>query len=220
MTKYLIKVETKSLTLLGSGEGWSSAIDMDIVFDDVGLPYFPARRLKGLLRESTQEVLEMFTASGINIFEDADVDLLFGKIGSPNGGRLILDNLRIPDYQNVRQWCQWALSAHANLVSQEVIINAQTEMREHTSINDDGIAKDNSLRKLRAIRAKTTFEGSAVIASDPEKKLQQLLALASLNMRHVGTSRHKGYGEVACKLFDGNVDLSQQTIDLLKKGVA
>lgn len=219
MTDYLIKVETKSPTLLGSGEGWSSSIDMDIVYDDVGLPYFPARRLKGLLRESAQEIVEMFASSDKIHFQTEDVDKLFGKIGSIEGGLLVLDNLRVPEYDKVYRWCQWALTNYGSFVSQEIIINAQTELREHTSVDENGTAQDNSLRRVRAIRADSVFEGQAVILGN-DARLEQLLALACRNLRHVGTSRHRGYGEVLCSLFCGNSNLSQNIIDRLKEVVA
>ena len=46
MSEYIVTISLESNCLLGSGEGWGSVVDADIVFDNIGLPYFPARRLK------------------------------------------------------------------------------------------------------------------------------------------------------------------------------
>jgi CRISPR/Cas system CSM-associated protein Csm3 (group 7 of RAMP superfamily) len=217
MNDYLIKVTTKSSTLLGSGEGWGSVVDADIVFDALGLPSFPARRLKGLLRESAQEVLEMFATSGLTYFKSGYLEAAFGKTGSADGGSLTFSTLQLPDHGQVYAWCSWAMSKYSDFISQEAIINAQTEIREHTEIGDDGVAKDHSLRRFRAIRANTIFEGRVGLIRNDVTALN-LLALACLNLRHVGTSRHRGYGEINCALYDGETNLSQKIINELREG--
>jgi CRISPR/Cas system CSM-associated protein Csm3 (group 7 of RAMP superfamily) len=218
MNDYLIKVVTQSPTLLGSGEGWGSVVDADIVFDAMGLPSFPARRLKGLLRESAQEVLEMFTTAGLTYFKSGDLEAAFGRAGSVDGGSLTFSTLRLHDYGQVYAWCQWAMSKYPGFISQGAIINAQTETREHTAIGADGVAKDHSLRRIRAIRANATFEGRVGLIRNDVTAVA-LLALACLNLRHVGTGRHEGYGEVICTLYDGETALSQKMITELREGV-
>lgn len=47
MAVFTFNLELLSDTLIGSGEGWGATIDTDVVFDDFGLPYIPARRVKG-----------------------------------------------------------------------------------------------------------------------------------------------------------------------------
>ena len=41
-----------------SGSGVAGVIDTDIVFDEYGIPYIPARRIKGVLRESALMLIE------------------------------------------------------------------------------------------------------------------------------------------------------------------
>ena len=43
----------------GSGQGWANIIDSDIVYDQYGFPYIPARRIKGLIKESALELEEL-----------------------------------------------------------------------------------------------------------------------------------------------------------------
>ena len=43
-----ITIKLLSDALINSGEGFGAIIDSDVVFDDIGLPYIPAKRIKGL----------------------------------------------------------------------------------------------------------------------------------------------------------------------------
>jgi CRISPR/Cas system CMR subunit Cmr4 (Cas7 group RAMP superfamily) len=60
MKTYTLKLTLLSPCLIGSGEGFGAVIDSDIVFDEFGIPYIPAKRIKGCLRDSAIEVCEMF----------------------------------------------------------------------------------------------------------------------------------------------------------------
>ena len=88
MTKRLVKHVSKELNIelqikllsdmhLGSGKA-DVNLDADIVYDENGMPYFPAKRLKGLLYESAKEILEMSAVSGKLLFTEEAVENLFG----------------------------------------------------------------------------------------------------------------------------------------------
>ena len=48
-----IRIHIRTFSPLHLGTGYADIhVDADVVQDDVGLPYFPAKRLKGLLYES------------------------------------------------------------------------------------------------------------------------------------------------------------------------
>ena len=50
----------KALSPLHLGSGQADVnVDAEVIHDDAGLPYFPAKRFKGLLYESALEVAEM-----------------------------------------------------------------------------------------------------------------------------------------------------------------
>ena len=51
MMNHKINVKLKSDALIGSGEGFGAIIDTDVVFDEVGIPYIPGRRIKGCLKD-------------------------------------------------------------------------------------------------------------------------------------------------------------------------
>ena len=52
------KIELLSDLCTSAGDGQASIVDTEVCFDDFGLPFIPAKRLKGLLKESLIEVLE------------------------------------------------------------------------------------------------------------------------------------------------------------------
>lgn len=73
-----ISITLLSDTCISDGERYNSYIDNDICYDKYGLPYIPAKRIKGCLRESAMEVNDM----GGKI----DIDSLFGKTDSITAG--------------------------------------------------------------------------------------------------------------------------------------
>ena len=59
---------------LGSGAA-DVNLDADIIHDEFGLPYFPAKRFKGLLYESAVELEEMFELAGMPLDETLVEDI-------------------------------------------------------------------------------------------------------------------------------------------------
>src|SRR5450759_1800908 len=107
MPRIDLNIELLSDTLVGSGEGWGATIDSDIVFDKYGLPYIPAKRIKGCLRESAVEVLEMFEKAKIRFVSQKEIDSLFGRVGQTVSGELSVSNAYIEDYTSNKQWVEW-----------------------------------------------------------------------------------------------------------------
>lgn len=197
-----IEITLKSNTLTGSGEGFGSIIDTDIVFDDTGLPCIPAKRIKGCLRDSATEVSEMFNSSGINF--PLDIDNTFGKEGQEMPCPVYFSNLLLEDYKANRAWLQYYRDK--KILSEESIINFFTEIRQQTAINEDtGVAKDRSLRTIRVIKKGHKFTGEIQIE---DSSIIDTLSLACLNLRHIGTKRNRGFGEVECKLYDSSSEIS------------
>lgn len=218
MNEYTIIIKLKSNCLLGSGEGWGSVIDSDIVFDRTGLPYFPARRLKGCLKESAEEVLEMLRSAELKKINNNIIKVAFGSPGDMEGAGIIFNNLHLPNYKEVLSWCRWGLQEFDGLLSPEVIVNSFTNIRQQTSINEQGVAEDGSLRTFRVLKTGVVFEGE-IIFKEENQEIINLLALSCANLRHVGTMRNRGYGKVKCCLKKGKIDLSEKTIEQLAEGV-
>ena len=75
MKKYILTVEALSPVHLGAGKS-DVIIDAETAHDEFGMPYFPAKRLKGLLYESALELAEMSNESSFTI---AELKHLFGQ---------------------------------------------------------------------------------------------------------------------------------------------
>lgn len=204
MSAYELKLELRSPTLTGSGEGFGALIDVDVVFDDLGLPYIPAKRVKGCLRDSALEVLDMFIQAGIGFkdgFEER-IDAVFGIVGSEHTADVIFDDLYLEDYPAVRAWIAfWQQDDKTkSLFSKDAVREVMTVTRQQTRIENDGTALDGSLRTSRLIRAGLTFIGDVLIKDD-DIAITETLALACMNFRAIGTSRNRGLGEVRCMLI-------------------
>ena len=50
-----IKIKLLSDLCTCSGETYNSIVDMDVVYDENGIPYIPAKRIKGCIREAALE---------------------------------------------------------------------------------------------------------------------------------------------------------------------
>lgn len=216
MIELTLKVETESPVLLSSGEGWSTVVDTDLEYDSFGLPYFPAKRLKGLLRESLEEVEEMFQQAQIPWFSETDLDHCFGVCGDTGASLVSFHNLRLPEYSKTTAWLKWAFDRFSGVLSAQQVLDTLTEIRAQTEITDDGIAKDNSLRTCRVLKAGQLLEGKIIIHDDEGEHITHLLALACLNLRYVGSKRNRGFGRVKCSLWQDNQELTKEIIKNLK----
>lgn len=208
MKSYHLKLELLSPALTGSGEGSGAIIDSDVVFDDIGIPYIPAKRIKGCLLDSINEIKDMFNLAKIDF--DLPISGIFGKIGSKYAAPVYFSDLMIENYTENRAWLEYFLNdrKYQTIISKDSILETFTEIRQQTRIDKaDGVAVDGSLRTSRIIKKGHVFIGEVMI-ENPNQKLLQTLAFACLNLRRFGTSRNRGLGEIQCKLMDGNTEIS------------
>lgn len=207
MTNYKLELELCSPTLVGSGEGFGALIDTDIVFDDVGIPYIPAKRMKGCLRDAALNVQDMFKLTDIR---DGciEIDKTFGIPGDMKAAPVYFSNLTIAPYQEYQQTYEWLnylvkSKIYTTILSPSQIVKTFTELRQQTRIDENGTAEYGSLRTSRVIKKGICFYGEiTVYDEDPDKQIQQTLLLACLNFRAFGTKRNRGFGEVRCVLLD------------------
>lgn len=210
-----LKVKLKSPTLLGSGEGWGSIIDADVLFDEHGLPYFPGRRLKGMLRESATEVSEMFAQSGIDGIAKSKVTDTFGRSGDAAGAAVVFNDLFVEDYEETVKWLAWCFERFKGLFSSEKVLDSLTMIRQQTAIQADGTARDGSLRTLRVLKSGLVFQGDISFANDSSVKL---IALACANLKRIGTSRNRGLGLVDCALWEKSINWTDHYVRELNIG--
>ena len=98
---YTLTIQLLSPTMLMSGQGDVNT-DSTIVHDRYGIPFIPAKRVRGVLYESALEVAEMMEMSKMTAFTTDDVKVLFNRLeGITDEPRLSISNLTISDYDVV-----------------------------------------------------------------------------------------------------------------------
>lgn len=184
--KTKLKVKLLSPLLSGDGESSMGVIDSDVCFDDVGIPFIPAKRIKGLLSEIAYE----------NPKDEKTLDDLFGIMGSQEG-HLIINNGYIKDYHSIYNALKRKIKEKT--IYPEQIREYFTSIRTQTTINDKGVAKEHSLRTMRVINKDKdrVFEFDINLDSKEES---DLLKECCEKLTHMGTKRSRGFGHVKCTL--------------------
>ena len=199
MTEQAIEVtiRVKSPLHLSSGRA-DVNVDTDIIHDHLGLPYFPARRFKGLLYESAVEVAEMMELSGLDIVTKERVEELFRhKANSPAG--LVFQDFHLPEYEElIHEWTSLQ-TEFAKTIRPEDILDAYTSLRTQTALEESGIAKDKSLRTIRVLDLEdVAFVGEVLLKGGDEYK--KVLAFSLQNLTSAGGHRHRGFGNIECSM--------------------
>lgn len=222
----------------GAGEGRATLIDRDVVHDDDGLPYLPARRVKGILREAHQELREALDLAGLSAWPwVADnvvlsTDGLFGAGGQSTSGALRLVNLRLREAETVRAWLRWANQIGKGLFGSEAVLSAFTTIRTQTAIDRvTGGPNQETLRSTRLLRRSLLtscgpqpleFRGDVWfvgLSSDDLARASRSLALVCAAARRLGLSRNRGPGRVEVSLWDGETNLTARALGELELAI-
>lgn len=204
-------ITTKSYTAVSSGEG-AGIIDSDILYDSLGFPFIPAKRLKGLLKESAIECLEILDIERTDL-----IDIIFGKESLQ--GNIHFPNLFIENYSDFKREFELLLDKndkYKSLLNRQNILSYFTTIRQLTAIDENGIAKEHSLRTIRVIKPDITFEGEIDVNNLGQQE-QILLYLAVKNLRKLGQNRNTGFGMVACNIDINYPSDFYEIIKLLKE---
>lgn len=185
-----IKIKLLSDLCTYSGETYNSVVDMDVVYDENGIPYIPAKRIKGCIREAVLEMKEL------NLLDDDKYVEIFGKEGNQSSA-FTISNAYIKDYDKTvaaLQQCQ-----HKGLVSPQNVLNQYTYTRTQTAVDlNTGVADENSLRTIRVVKKGLEFEAECNWKDTAKKS--EILGQAISLVKHMGISRTRGLGLVSMEL--------------------
>lgn len=175
-----------------SGETYNSIVDTDVVYDVHGIPYIPAKRVKGCIREAALELLEF------GLISREKYEKLFGKEGNQQSG-FSLSNAYLKEHAALV-----AVAEHFKkngLAAPQNVLDQYTDVRTQTAVDlETGVADKNSLRTMRVIRRGLEFEAECNPGKNVDAELQKLLELAVSLVKHMGVSRSRGLGLVEMKL--------------------
>lgn len=169
------------------GSGTSAGADVDelVVKDKYGMPYIPGKTLKGLIREATEDYVSFSSQS------EALETLLAETFGKELG-----------ETPGQTTGCAHFGNAVLAETEYEAIVgnHAQRYMYDKittTAIDDDGIAKDHSLRSMEVVLPCTLY---ASITGVPEE-LTDILSGSLGMIKRVGQKRNRGLGR--CEIKEG-----------------
>ena len=150
---YTIKLLSDALP--ASGITSTVIIDTDIAVDELGIPFLPAKRIKGLLLESCIEVSEIMPNTTIN------TDLLFGKVSDSESNSIRISDAKVKDHSSFVNWLSWARSEFIGEFQADRITDTFSHIRRQTKIDDQmGTAVDHSLRTSRVLYKGLMFWGT------------------------------------------------------------
>jgi CRISPR-associated protein Csx10 len=178
----------------GSGEGLAGIIDIDIGSDGYGIPYIPAKRIKGILRESALEL------SDVGMLQYS-VDDIFGAGGRQEGTAFKISDGYIADYHLYREFFEYAAYDKnlAPLFNKENVLDEFTYLRSRTTIdNETGAAKENTLRTSRVLKRGETFYFQVEFPVEYSEEIDKICKVT----RRFGLSRTRGLGEIRLSLLN------------------
>ncbi|MEJ9152465.1 RAMP superfamily CRISPR-associated protein [Bacillus smithii] len=204
-----IKLELLSDLCTASGEGLPGIFDNDVSYDKFGIPFIPAKRIKGCLKEAALELKDVDDS-----FDQTTFDQLFGLPGG-EAGALKIGNGYIANYEEMVKELEELSrdNTHGPYLNPAYIQSYFTTYRAMTSIDPESYtAKDHTLRTIRLIRSGNVFFFNVELSVQDSRHVK-LLEKCCKVLRNIGLNRTRGWGEVKCSLDFMNQDLNKETND-------
>ncbi len=196
-----IRITLKSDLCAGSGEAVGAAVNRDLCIRDSGLPYIPARRLKGCLLDAARW-LESYGAADSSVIE-----ALFGTSTGLTGAIRVRDAL-LPGADAMEVWLASAPKPLEWAAKPLNVLKLFSSVRGQTRL-ENGVAADGSLRYTRVLarynaldwERETVLEASVSLSPGETRGVSvsdmgALLEKCCLATRHIGSSRNRGLGYV------------------------
>ncbi len=190
-----IKIELLSDLCTTSGDTHNSMVDSDVTYDSYGLPYIPAKRLKGCIREAALEMADM------GFITQKQYQRLFGAQGNASAG-FSVSNALICDYDKVVE--DLRMLQVYEMASPQNVLDQYTYTRTQTAVDlETGVAQTNSLRTIRVVRRGLRLEAACDVNCEEDK---EVLKKAVSLVKHIGVARTRGLGLVNMELSDEKTD--------------
>jgi CRISPR/Cas system CMR subunit Cmr4 (Cas7 group RAMP superfamily) len=171
-----IKYEIEFFSNWHCGSGLAAGADVDalVIKDKNGLPYVPGRTLKGLLRDAAS-----------NLSDDKKaISSIFGVSGDEENhqtGCSFFGNATLP-------------SAEYQYIVEQGLVPHLYQTFSSTKIDENGIAQDNTLRKIETV-VPCKLEGEIL---NVPNGTEGIIVNAMCFIKRMGTGRNRGYGR--CKI--------------------
>lgn len=190
------------------GSGLASGADVDalVVRDKDNLPFVPGKTLKGLIREAAEDIIQFGKVK-------ADIVGLFGNSKDKNN----IDNLDANDNDNdidnekfIKEGALFFSNAEIIPDEKKAIIsngvaNSLYKSLSSTAIDDNGVAKKNSLRKIEVV-VPCKLEG---YIDNVPAEAKSILENCMSYIKRLGQSRNRGLGR--CKFSDFREEIVKES---------
>lgn len=188
-----LKIKLLSDTCIGSGESVAGVIDTDINFDKYGIPFLPAKRIKGLLKEAAVDLNELYLGDYTE-----NINKLFGSESESEMGCLLFDNGYINEYSQLTEEIKRSKKGkYKNIFLKSIVKEYFTDVKVNTAIErESGVAKKGSLRNIRVIKSGIEFNIKIDSIKELNNKDKEILEKSIKIIRHMGMSRTRGLGQV------------------------
>ena len=205
-----------------SGDTYNSIVDTDVVYDQYGLPYIPARRIKGCIREGGMELAELGCTMEIEKKESQSTECIsidaciirkvFGEEGNVDSA-FSISNACLKDYPKKKAALMRAMEDPA--ISPQKVLDLYTYTRTQTSVElETGTARENSLRTMRVVKKGLIFEAEVrwnhKDLNQDSNEFHVLKAAASV-VKHIGCGRTRGLGLVNLELIPDEINNTDET---------
>lgn len=219
MEKYRIRVELLTDAIFGDGMAVPGVVDSDVLHDEMGFPYMKGKTLKGKIREEFAFLCGYETTREKTMRpEDRKAfEKLFGKPDSDIDGKLYFSHLQLDEplrkfFIGMMQESQGT----ENAIDSEDILESLTSIRSYTAIDyTNGVAKRGSLRRVRMINSGLVFYAELQSVEKLSALEEALLGSAVSLLRYLGSLETRGKGQVDCRLFYGDQDITDYCIGML-----
>lgn len=194
----------------GNGFSYYGTIDSEAEHDDLGLPFIPARRLKGCLRECAEllrdsGLWEEYNEESGNTKNYKDpLNYLFGVSGDDSTRGIRIENAYISGYEQLKEDLKHLQEnkEFKKYIYPDEVLDLFSDVKAQTKM-ENGVADDNSLRFTRIINQFSPFNKENRLEfiarvgylEGQEDKLRQICKA----LRHIGMNRNRGLGCVKCE---------------------
>lgn len=191
--------------LVSDGTGYNSLIQQDVCYDEWGLPFIPAKRLKGCLRESALELNDWG--------KEIAIHHLFGESGD-TPGCLSISNAVLYNY---KAYWEDLKQMDARFTHPQTVLNQFTYLRRQTAIDSEKGIAVGGLRSSRVVKAGCEFVFEVVLlgTKDDIEKDRNDLELCCQALHHMGCNRTRGLGEVEVSFLSEETQNEAEEVEIL-----
>lgn len=203
MGRWILKIKLESSLCTATGEDAPGIINIMTAAED-GVPYIPAKRIKGCLLESGKEMRDN------GLIKTGVLEGVFGRTGAQRGEGICISDAHIyliPEYlfggENsiiIEDYEQFQSEVHKRSEAEKAYLEELfTRQRTRTAIDPDkGTADKHSLRTMQVVPKGMEF--ISCIDGDLSRKGEEALLYCVKGLRHMGMGITRGFGEVRCTL--------------------